>query len=89
MNQYQTNIKFVPIVIRIYLKKYLEFNKKPDLVVNMKIVDHYIGFFRYEDSKTWMKTNLHQVEQDLKDYLGNLNYIDKSTIQIRKIQLPE
>lgn len=55
----------------------------------MKIKDYYIGFYRYDDSKLWQKTNLNDSEQDLKDYLHNLQYVDKTSINIKKIQLPE
>lgn len=55
----------------------------------MKIVDYYIGFFRYTDSSIWHKTNLNEDEKQLRAYLDNLDYIDKLSINVRKIQLPE
>jgi hypothetical protein len=55
----------------------------------MKLKDYYIGFYRYDDSKIWQKTNLNETEKDLREYLENLNYVDKLSINIKNIQLPE
>lgn len=55
----------------------------------MQIKDYYIGFYRYDDSRIWQKTNLNDDEKSLREYLENLNYLDKTSINIRKIQLPE
>jgi outer membrane protein assembly factor BamA len=55
----------------------------------MQVKDYYIGFFRYDDSKIWNKTNLNEDEKVLREYLENLTYVDKLSINIRKIQLPE
>ena len=55
----------------------------------MKIKKYYIGFYRYDDSKTWQRTNLNEDEKELRAYLENLQYIDKFSINIRNIELPE
>lgn len=48
-----------------------------------------MGFFRYDDSKIWHKTNLNTIKKDLEDYLNNLQYVDKRSITIKEIELPE
>lgn len=50
---------------------------------------YYIGFFKYEDSKVWMRSHLSLDEKELYDYLNNVEYVDKKTIQIREIILPD
>jgi len=55
----------------------------------MKVTTYYIGFFKYEDSTIWQKTNLNPDKKDLEVYLNNLQYIDKTSINIKDIQLPE
>lgn len=56
-----------------------------------KTLTYYIGFFKFEDTTVWQKTNLYK-EKDLKkleEYLNNLQYCSKNTIRIKAIQLPE
>lgn len=48
---------------------------------------YYIGFFRYEDSKVYMKSGLSENKEELQKYLEGVDYIDKSTIQIKEIEL--
>jgi hypothetical protein len=48
---------------------------------------YYIGFFKYEDSKVYMRSMLSENENDLRTYLEGVDYIDKSTIQIKEIEL--
>jgi len=55
----------------------------------MKVVTYYMGFFKYDDSSIWQKTNLNTDKEVLKNYLNDLQYIDKTTINIKDIQLPE
>ena len=50
---------------------------------------YYIGFYRYEDTKTWVNTRLNEDREELEKYLNGLQYIDKLSINIRDIQLPE
>jgi hypothetical protein len=50
---------------------------------------YYIGFFKYDDSKIWQKTSLHLDQKQLSEHLNNLQYVDKNTINIREIQLPD
>lgn len=51
----------------------------------------YMAFFKYEDVSVWQKTNLRR-EDELKDlelYVNGLQYVDKATITIQKIELPK
>ena len=48
----------------------------------------YMGFFKYEDSTIWQKTNLHHKKSELEQYLNNIQYINKATIVIKDIVLP-
>lgn len=50
---------------------------------------YYIGFFKYDDSKIWQKTSLNLDQKQLEEYLNGLQYVDKTTINIREIQLPD
>jgi hypothetical protein len=50
---------------------------------------YYIGFYRYLDTKTWQRTNVNQDHQYLVEFLSNVQYIDKDSIIIKEIQLPE
>lgn len=52
-------------------------------------VTWYIGFFRYDDAKIWNRTSLYKEKSILTDYLNNLLYVDKSSLQVKEIQLPE
>lgn len=54
-------------------------------------VTYYIGFFKYDDTTIWQKTNLYKEAdyEKLKEHLNNLLYCDKKTITIQKIQLPD
>lgn len=54
-----------------------------------KYVTWYIGFFRYDDAKNWNRTSLYTERNLLEDYLSKLLYVDKSSLQIKEIQLPE
>ena len=54
----------------------------------MKSVTYYIGFYKYDDSSIWQKTNLNKDKKELGDYLENLQYVDKSSIVIKEIDLP-
>jgi hypothetical protein len=55
----------------------------------MKTKKYYIGFFRYDDAKLWHKTNLNLNKTELETYLNNLQYIDKQSIIVKEIELPE
>jgi len=55
----------------------------------MKTKTYYMGFFRYDDAKIWNKTNLNEDKKELEEYLNNLQYIDKRSINIKTIELPE
>lgn len=55
----------------------------------MKTKKYYMGFFRYDDAKIWHKTNLNLDKKELEDYLNNLQYIDKNSIIVKEIELPE
>lgn len=48
---------------------------------------YYIGFFKYEDSKVYMRSMLSESKEDLQLYLESVDYVDKSTIQIKEIEL--
>lgn len=50
---------------------------------------YYIGFFKYDDSSIWQKTSLNVDKKHLEEYLNGLQYVDKKTINIREIQLPD
>ncbi len=50
---------------------------------------YYIGFYRYEDTKTWVNTRLNEDREELEKYLNGLLYIDKFSINIKEIELPE
>ena len=49
----------------------------------------YIGFYQYDDTKTWNATRLNEDRDELEKYLSNLEYINKASINIREIELPE
>lgn len=49
---------------------------------------YYIGFFKYQDSTIWQKTNLHLSRKELEDLLQGVLYIQKDTINIKEIELP-
>lgn len=49
---------------------------------------YYIGFFKYQDTTIWSKTNLYVEKKNLETYLETFQYIDKSTIIIKEITLP-
>ena len=49
---------------------------------------HYIGFYLYEDTKTWTNTRLNEDREELEKYLNSLEYINKFSIQIKEIDLP-
>jgi hypothetical protein len=51
--------------------------------------NYYIGFYRYEDTKTWVNTRLNEDKEELEKYLNSLQYIDKFSINIKEIELPE
>lgn len=57
----------------------------------VKMVSWCLGFYRFTDSKTWQRTQLEQPkgEEKLREYLNNIAYIDKSSIIIHYIELPE
>jgi hypothetical protein len=46
----------------------------------MKIAKYYMGFFKYDDSAIWQKTNLNKEREELEKYLNNLQYVNKPTI---------
>lgn len=48
---------------------------------------YYIGFFKYEDSKVYMRSSLSTDREELQKYLEGVDYVDKSTIQIKEIEL--
>jgi len=50
--------------------------------------EYYIGFFKFDDTQIWQKTNLYIDEKELTDYMNNIPYIDKTTIHIKLINLP-
>jgi hypothetical protein len=50
---------------------------------------YYIAFFKYEDSKVYMRSMLSENEEDLRKHLEGVDYIDKSTIQIKEIELSD
>ena len=50
---------------------------------------YYIGFYQYDDTKTWNITRLNENKEDLETYLFNLQYINKASINIKDIELPE
>lgn len=49
----------------------------------------YIGFFRYEDTKTWNRSSLYLDKKDLETYLNSLTYVDKASITITEVSLPK
>ena len=49
----------------------------------------FIGFFRYDDSKLWNRTNLRETKLDVETYLNSLDYVDKTSINVKEIELPE
>lgn len=48
---------------------------------------YYIGFFKYEDSQVYMRSMLSENKEELIAYLESVDYVDKSTIQIKEIEL--
>lgn len=50
---------------------------------------YYIGFYQYDDTKTWNSTRLNEDKEELEKYLYNLEYINKASINIKEIKLPE
>jgi len=48
-----------------------------------------MGFFKYDDASIWQKTNLHKDKKELTEYLNKLEYVNKATIIIKDIELPE
>jgi hypothetical protein len=51
--------------------------------------EYYIGFYKFQDAKTWHQTRLNDDKRELEDYLYNLEYVDKSMIFIKTVELPE
>lgn len=49
---------------------------------------YYIGFYLYQDTKTWTNTRLNEDREELEKYLHSLEYINKFSIQIKEIELP-
>ncbi len=51
----------------------------------------WMGCFRYDDSKIWQRTSLYPEEskKKLEDHLGAMTYVDKTTITIVPITLPQ
>lgn len=49
---------------------------------------YYIGFFKYDDSEIWQKTSLELEKDKLKEKMENTTYVDKTTINIKEIELP-
>jgi len=47
-----------------------------------------MGFYRYEDTKTWTNTRLNEDREELEKYLKGLQYIDTISIHIKTIELP-
>lgn len=54
----------------------------------MKTTVYYIGFFKYDDSELWQKTSLRLDKNELQEYLNNMAYINKNTVIIKEIELP-
>lgn len=56
-----------------------------------KLIKYCIGFYRFTDSKVWQRSQLElgKNEEKLKEYLNNIGYIDKTSIEMRYIELPE
>jgi len=50
--------------------------------------EYYMGFYRYEDTKTWTNTRLNEDREELEKYLKGLQYIDTISIHIKTIELP-
>lgn len=55
----------------------------------MELKTFYIGFYRFLDTKVWQRTQVEPVETKLKAYLETVDYIDKNSIKIVSVQLPE
>lgn len=53
------------------------------------MVNYYMGFFRYDDAKIWNKTNLYLEKKELEEYLNDLQYVDKKSIIVKTIELPQ
>lgn len=49
----------------------------------------YIGFYRFKDTKVWQRSQVEPNKDKLKAYLESIDYIDKASIKIIDIQLPE
>ena len=50
---------------------------------------YYIGFFKFEDGKVWMRSQLMDDKEQLQIHLSESDYVDTKSINIREIELPE
>jgi hypothetical protein len=58
---------------------------------NKKVVKYCIGFYRFTDSKIWNRSQVEPIknEEKLTEYLKNIAYIDKDSINMHYVELPE
>tara|TARA_R110000868_G_scaffold21197_1_gene88322 strand:- start:857 stop:1030 length:174 start_codon:yes stop_codon:yes gene_type:complete len=54
-----------------------------------KYVKYCIGFYKFTDAKIWHRSQVLKDKEELKKYLEGVDYVDKSTINIIDIELPE
>lgn len=56
-----------------------------------KTVLWWMGCFRYDDSKIWQRTSLYpeSEKKKLEDHVNTLAYVDKNSITIIPVTLPE
>lgn len=50
---------------------------------------YYIGFYRFKDTKVWQRSQVEPDKERLLKYLQSIEYIDKESIKLMDVSLPE
>jgi hypothetical protein len=55
----------------------------------MKLKPYYIGFYKMKDTTVWQRSQVEPDKEKLEKRLQAIDYLDKETINVIRVMLPE